>query len=497
MHREINTSSDPFRSHQPTGLYALSALVGALLAADLWPLLAGWLKGQGLDTYTWAPEVFGYRFALIAAVIGGARVLYNSLETLFDGRIGADLALAVACLAAILLREELVAAEVVFIGLAGECLEAFTFARTQRALGSLAELFPRRCWVLRDGQEVRTYTSDLLVGDRVVVKPGGRIPVDGVVVDGRSAVDTSALTGESVPVDRGPGDQALAGSIVRDGSLTIEARKVANQTVAGQVIDLTTAALKDKAPLERHADRLARYFLPVVLVLALLTFAGNVVFQMAVAPAPGSPRPSWNAAARVASYPALAVLVVACPCALILATPAAVIAALGRLAGTGVLIKGGAAIERLAGVTGFAFDKTGTLTEGKLELGDVVGLGDASPADVLLAAAMAEQGSEHPLARVILGEATARGLTPPTAESFQAHPGGGVTATAGGSTVVVGTRRFVESQGIAVPAEAIALLDRLDRHLSHEALRQHRGTGWHHVSSRPAQPERTSNVPLR
>src|SRR5262249_40103902 len=146
-------------------------------------------------------------------------------------------------------------------------------------------------------------------------------------------------------------------------------------------------ALKDKAPLERYADRLARYFLPVVLALALITFAGNVQYQLSGTPTPTSPKPTLRAAARVAAYPALAVLVVACPCALILATPAAVIAALGRLAGTGVLIKGGSALERLAGVTAFAFDKTGTLTEGKLELGDVIPFAGTSPEQLLTAAA--------------------------------------------------------------------------------------------------------------
>ena len=462
MHRELNTAGEPFRSDSPVGLYALTALVGGLLAADLWPLLAGWLRGQGLETVSWQQEVYGFRYALIAAVIGGARVLYNSLESLFEGRIGSDLALAVACLAAILIKEPLVAAEVVFIGLAGECLEAFTFARTQRALGQLAELFPQRVWVLRDGVEVRTLTADLLVGDKIVVKPGGRIPVDGVVLDGTSAVDASALTGESVPVEKGPGDEVLAGSIVQTGSLTVEAKKLAKQTVAGQVIELTSQALKDKAPLERHADRLAKYFLPAVLGLSLLTFAGNVFFQMNGTPPAGVPKPGWNAAMRVAVYPALAVLVVACPCALILATPAAVIAALGRLAGTGVLIKGGSALERLAGVTAFAFDKTGTLTEGRLELGDVVGLNGISPDEVLHVAATAEQQSEHPLARLILREASGRNLTPLAVEAFRAHPGGGITATAGGSAFVAGTRRLLEEQGIAVPADAVALLDQLD-----------------------------------
>ncbi len=462
MHREISTVDDPFRSESPLGLYLLTAVVGGLLGADLWPVIAGWLKGQGVEAYSWAREVSGFRYALVAAVIGGARVLYTSLEALFEGRIGSDLALAIACLAAIILKEPVVGAEVVFIGLVGECLEAYTFARTQNALGKLAELFPQRCWVLRDGAEVRTFTADVIVGDKVVVKPGGRVPVDGVVIDGRSAVDASAITGESLPVDKGPGDAVLAGSIVVNGALTVEAQKVAKQTVAGQVIELTSQALKDKAPLERYADRLARYFLPVVLALALLTFAGNVAYQVPSTPQPGFPKPSLKAAAKVAAYPALAVLVVACPCALILATPAAVIAALGRLAGTGVLIKGGSALERLAAVTAFAFDKTGTLTEGKLELGDVIPLSDTTLEQLLTAAATAEQRSEHPLARLIVREAAARGLEVPPVEAFQAHPGAGVTATVDGMALVVGTRRLVEEQGIAISPEAVAALDQLD-----------------------------------
>ncbi len=462
MHREISHVNEPFRSESPLGLYLLTAVVGGLLAADLWPLVGTWLRGQGLENYSWSRELFGFRYALIAAVVGGARVLYSSLESLFEGRIGTDLALAIACLAAILIREPLVAAEVVFIGLAGECLEAFTFARTQNALGKLAELFPRRCSVLRDGVEVRIYTSDLLVGDKVVVKPGGKIPVDGIVIDGRSAVNTQALTGESLPADKGPSDEVLAGCIVQDGTLTIEAKKVAGQTIAGQVIALTAEALKDKAPLERYADRLARYFLPAVLVLALVTFAGNVFIQLNSGPLPESPRPSLRAAANVAIYPALAVLVVSCPCALILATPAAVIAALGRLAGTGVLIKGGSALERLAGVTGFAFDKTGTLTEGKLELGDIVPIGGATSEQILKTAAIAEQNSEHPLALAILAGARARTIAVSPTEEFRQHPGGGVSAAASGMQVVVGNLRLMEEQKVTVPPEAIAALERLD-----------------------------------
>ncbi|HEY1380795.1 MAG TPA: heavy metal translocating P-type ATPase, partial [Gemmataceae bacterium] len=445
MHRELSHADAVFGRPRALGLYLLTALLVALLALDLLPALTGWPPT--------GRELFGVRFATLAAVLGGARVLYGALDRLLEGKLGADLALAIAVVAALAIREPVVAAEVVVIGLIGECLEAYTFGRTQAAVRKLVEVFPRRCWLLRDGQEVRVFTHEVQAGDTVVVKPGGRVPVDGTVRDGRSAVDTSALTGESLPRDVGPDDAVLAGSVNQFGALTIAATKIGEQTVAGRVIELTARALRDKAPVARTADRLAGYFLPAVLAVAALTFIVAWVAFSGAGPA---------AAARRAAYPALSVLVVACPCALILATPAAVVAALGRLAGTGVLVKGGSALERLAGVRAVAFDKTGTLTEGRLELGDVLPLPGVDPDELLRAAATAEQGSEHPLARVILDAATVRQLQPEPRAEFTALPGAGVRAVAGGQTLLVGTRRLLEEQGVAVPAEAAALLDRLD-----------------------------------
>src|SRR5262249_26773689 len=236
----------------------LTGLLGLLIAL----VVVLWLRGDPLKGAS-----FGFRIAQLAAILGGARILYTSIDSLLEGKIGADLALPIACVAAVLIGEPFVAAEVVFIGVVGECLESFTFERTQRAIRSLVEVCPRRCWVLREGQEVRILATELQVGDHVVVKPGARIPVDGVVTSGRSAVDTSALTGETLPADKGPGDEVLAGSLNQFGALTIEAKRVAEHTVVGRVLELTARALKDKAQVERTPDPPPRFFFPPLLGL--------------------------------------------------------------------------------------------------------------------------------------------------------------------------------------------------------------------------------------
>jgi Cu+-exporting ATPase len=466
MHREISHTDEAFAEESNLPLYLMTGLLAVLLALDLLPRFGDW---AGLTLFkSWPKELgtlFGFRitFAMIAAILGGARIVYISLHGLLDKKIGADLAIAVAFLAAIFIQEWLVAAEVVFIGMFGECLEAFTFDRTKRAIRKIVEVFPIRCWLWKDGKEERVFTKDLQVGDRVVVKPGAKIPVDGVVIDGRSAVDTSPLTGESLPIDKGPGDPVLAGSINHNGALTIEAKQVAKQTVAGRVIELTAKALKDKSNIERTADRLARYFLPIVLGIAAATFLVCLVYYSSGwFRAANAPRLGFRQALTLSVYPTLSVLVVACPCALILATPAAVIAALGRLAGTGVLIKSGAALERLANVTAIAFDKTGTITEAKLELGDVVCLADVNADEVVRVAAAAEQRSEHPLARLFVHEAAQRKLPLENVLEFQAHPGAGVTARTASGKILIGTRRLMEEQGIAVTDQATDALQRLD-----------------------------------
>ncbi len=461
MHREISHTDPAFESKSNAPLYLTTGVLALLMVLDLAPRFAAWLGVPGLAP--WSPELGGYRYAFFAAILGSVRVVLGAVESLLEGKMGADLALAIACMAALLINEPLVAAEVVFIGLIGECLEAFTFDRTRLALHRIVEVFPVRCWKLVEGQETRVLTRDLQVGDRIVVKPGAKVPVDGVIVDGRSAVDLSALTGESLPVDKNVGDEILAGSLNQFGSLTIEAKKVAEQTVAGKVIEMTSRALKDKANLERTADVLSRWFLPLVLGLAAITFIASLAYFGTTWFRPSGIRMNLRQAVGLSLYPTLSVLVVACPCALILATPAAIIAALGRLAGTGILIKSGAALEKLAKVGAIAFDKTGTITEGKLEIGSLYPLLGTSADDLLRWAASAEQASEHPLAQVVVREAKKRNLTLASLRDFSALPGAGVEARTESETLLVGNRRLLEERGIALSSEAEEVLKSLDQ----------------------------------
>jgi Cu+-exporting ATPase len=274
---------------------------------------------------------FGISLSLIAALLGGARIVYGALEALFAGRIGADVALAQACIAALVLGDHFVAADVVFIALFGECLEAITADRAMRAIHRLFHETPRFARVRRGEMESEIPVNQVVVGDLVIVRAGERVPVDGPVIAGRSSIDASALTGESIPVDVGAGELVRAGTINQFGVLDVRADRVGHDTTLGQVLKLLAEARNRKAPLERTADQLARYFLPVVQVVAAVTLIVGY----------------WRGWPDV-WYRAVAVLVVACPCPLILATPAAVMASLAWLARHGVILKGGAARERLA-----------------------------------------------------------------------------------------------------------------------------------------------------
>ncbi len=437
-------------------LYALTALVAALVTADV---LFWWLGYESLR------NPLGFNLSAIAAVLGGARICYGALTALLKGDVGADLALAIAMVAALVLREYWVAAEVVLIAMIGESLEAITYSRTHRELHKIFELRPRTVRVRRDDQTLEVAVGQVVIGETVVVRPGERLPVDGSVISGRSSVDQSTLTGESLPVDKGPGDAVYAGSMNQFGALDVCAEKIGDATTLGQVIQMVVAARKNKARVEREADRLAKFFLPFVLALAGGTFVATNYTALTSLVAGGSASLRW--------MPTLAVLVVACPCSLILATPASMMAALAWMARRGVLTTGGAAIERLATATRFAFDKTGTLTEGKLELADCAPLAGHHADRLLALAAAAEQHSEHLIGAVIVSAAAKRGLPLAPTADFQALPGAGVTArlsvdadpssAAAEQEVVVGSRRLMFERGLPISIEVDETLARLEQ----------------------------------
>jgi Cu+-exporting ATPase len=448
-------SSDEAGFHYRSApIYLLTVLVGLLLGCDL---VVGAVASTGAPGWADAQSLFGFRLALLAAVLGGARILFQSLEGLFAGRIGADLALTLACLAAILLREPVTAALVVFVALCGESIEGYTVDRAQQAIRRIFQLCPAIAHRLVGDVETDVPVEDLQAGDLVVVRPGERLPVDGTVDSGRSAVDQSALTGESLPIDKEPGEPVFSGTLNQFGALVVRTESIGEQTTLGQVINLVAEATQRKAPLERTADRLARLFLPFVLGAALATLVGWRFL--------GEAR-TWESG----FLPALAVLVVACPCPLILATPSAVMAAMAWLARAGIVVKGSAALERLASVDTFVFDKTGTLTRGEPVLGIVAPSADSGlTADELIrTAAVAEHSSEHVLARLVVREAEKRGMVVPAPENFSSEPGFGVVASvaphtldSNGNRITVGNRRLLEQHGVPITEELEALLRQL------------------------------------
>ena len=412
-----NATGSPTRSnfhYLSAPLYVLTAGVALLLVAD-------WLMGTGPGTASgwirippdWPRSLFGYRFALIAAIVGGSRILYHALDGLLSGRIGADLALTTACLAAIVLGEHQTAGLVVLISLIGESLEGYTIDRARWAVRQTFAVQPAFAHVTQEGRERDVPIAEVRVGDFLIIRPGERIPADGKVVSGRSAVDQSAFTGESLPIDKVPGDKVFAGTLNQFGSLTIVAEQIGVNTALSRVSELVGSAAARKAELERTVDRLARWFLPTVLLAALCTSIG---WRIATG--------SW----QKGMLPALGVLVVACPCPLALATPAAVMAALAWLARRGVVVRGSQSLERLARVDTFAFDKTGTLTQGTLGISQIIPTGPLDSDTVLRAAAIAERPSEHLLARLLVRTAEERGLGLPAPTFFETQSGAGVVA---------------------------------------------------------------------
>src|SRR5215468_11833459 len=319
----------------------------------------------------------------------------------------------------------------------GRWLEARARGGASEAIRRLVGLAPRTARVVRGGREEDVAIGNVQVGDLVRVRPGERIPVDGELLEGTSSVDESMLTGESLPVAKIMGSVVVGGSINRTGTFTFRATRVGAATVLAQIIRLVEEAQGSKAPIQRLADRVASVFVPVILVISGLTFFAWLTF---------GPSPAF---VHALTY-AVAVLVIACPCAMGLATPTAIMVGTGRGAELGILVRNAAALELLHKATVVVFDKTGTLTIGRPSVTDIVPAPGIVPDDVLALAAAVEQGSEHPLGEAVVAEAKARGLAMPLVSGFTAVPGQGVEAMTSEGVVLVGSAGMMSSRGVDV-----------------------------------------------
>lgn len=326
----------------------------------------------------------------------------------------------------------------------GKFLEARAKGRTSEAIKKLMSLRAKTARIIRDGQEMEVPADEVIVGDVVIVKPGEKFPVDGVVVEGRSSVDESMLTGESLPVEKGPGENVIGATLNKLGLIKFEATKVGKETALAQIIRLVEEAQGSKAPIQKLADKVSSIFVPAVIVIAAATFS---VWYFLI---PLGANAEVDLFTR-ALINMVAVLVIACPCAMGLATPTAVMVGTGKGAELGVLLKSSEALERAGSVTIVVLDKTGTITRGQPSVTDIVLNGFKGGEDELLRlAASVEEGSEHPLGESIVAEANARELNLSQPEGFQAHVGHGVFAEVDDQMVVVGNRRMMESRSLSL-----------------------------------------------
>ncbi len=341
------------------------------------------------------------------------------------------------------------AAVIIALVLLGEWLELRARHRTSDAVRALLGLAPKTARRIDDnGNEVDVPLEHVHAGDRLRVRPGEKVPVDGVVIEGRSSVDESMLTGESMPAEKTTDDPLTGGTLNQTGSLVMRAEKVGSETLLAQIVQLVTNAQRTRAPLQRLADRVAKWFVPAVVLAAVLTFAAWAWL---------GPDPKL----AYALINAVAVLIIACPCALGLATPISIMVATGRGAQMGVLFRDAEAIETLEKIDVLVVDKTGTLTLGKPALTDVVALAQGDDDKIVATAAALERGSEHPLAAAILAGAKERGLSLPDTTDFQSHTGQGVTAEVSGTTAALGNRALMDARKIDISVDAIEKADAL------------------------------------
>lgn len=401
--------------HSHTNVRLWQTLLGAVFIAN--SFVVDWFFAKGATV--------GELSALVGACILGWPILVVAFKDLRLGRLSINELVALGVLASAVTGDFKTAGIVAFFMLLGELIETRTAAGARASIQSLVKLTPTKARRLVGGKEEEVPASELRVGDVILVRPGDNIAADGQIVSGQGSINQANITGESLPVDKGPGDQVFAGTINLTGALEVRVTKAGQDTTIGRVRELILAAEKTKLPFMRIIDQYMGYYTPLVLVIAGLVWAFTRDLNRVIA-----------------------VVVVACPCAFVLATPTAMVAALSAAARLGILVKNIADLEAAARISAFVFDKTGTLTSGKLVVSRLNPVGTTTPAELLHAAASAERYSNHPTARALVQLAEEAGVPLAAVTDFKETAGKGVAATVDGKRVVIGRAAFLRDQGV-------------------------------------------------
>lgn len=421
-HHEPDHEDEHGHSHEhPAGLVEYVRL--GLLALVIIASLTGWWKN--FMSRDW--------LAFAATLIGGWPIYAEALENIRKRRMTMELSMTIALIGALCIGQFLTALVIAFFVLFAELLEGFTVGSGRRAIEKLINSLPRSVTVRRDGQERELSTSEVGSGETIIIRPGERIPADGVVSKGHSFVDQASITGESLPVEKIEGSKVFAGTINKDGVLEVKVEKIGRDTTFGKIIEIVEQAEKSKAPVQRIADRLAAGLVYFAFGAAVLTFivTHNVTSTIAV-------------------------IIVAGACGVAAGTPLAVLAGIGSAARRGIIIKGGLYLEQLRTIDTVVLDKTGTLTLGVPEVTAISTLNGATEDEVLQTAAIAEQHSEHPLGEAIVRRARQRNIPLREYANLRYSPGKGLTCDDNGSEILVGSRALFEERGVPAPAESFA-----------------------------------------
>jgi len=381
----------------------------------------------------WEPFPHISVIGIVAALIGGYPIFKEAFENIVERKMTMELSMTIALLSALVIGEFFTALVITGFVLAAEVLEGLTVGRGRRAIQSLLDFLPRTVAVRRDGQVIEVPSDQVQVDETVVVKPGGHIPVDGIVLSGRSFVEQAAITGEAMPVEKAPGDAVYAGTMNQSGALEIGAQKLGRDTTFGRIIEAVERAEKSRAPIQKTADRLAGYLVYFALGAAILTFILTHNVRSTIS-----------------------VVIVAGACGIAAGTPLAILGAMGRAAHQGAIIKGGLYLEALAAVDTVLLDKTGTLTFGTPQIREVVSANGFGERQIIAAASIAERKSEHPLAKAVVARATELAIPLVDPDEFSYTPGRGVRVRYRGEEIVVGSLALLVEEGMTrgLPADS-------------------------------------------